>query len=118
MLGEVCKTSPHPQHTAVPDKTRQECQRQRQYVWSAVNDISINCPFLSFVNVLRASSDESIDTASWYASFMEDGRWVETPIKNKLHCVLEILLTVDHLQNSLARYQDFSRVTAFHRDIR
>ena len=70
-------------------------------MWSAINDISINnCPFHSFVNVLCASSDESIDTASWSASFMADG---SKPIpKNRLHYDLEALWNFDCLLKLIA----------------
>ena len=57
---------------ALSQKTRRSASHQ--YMWSAVNDTSINnCPFLLFVDVLCALSNESIQNASWSTSFMADG---------------------------------------------
>ena len=52
-----------------PSHKRQDGQRQRQHVWSAINDISKNnCPLLTYANVLlvtEASTPHRGQRPSW-----------------------------------------------------
>ena len=83
---------------------------------SGINDISMNsCTFLSYVNVLCASNDESNETASWSTIFM--GSWVENQLKNKLHCVLEFLRNCDRNQKLFGNVKGRFQSDAFHWDI-